>query len=64
MALRKDTALALTGSQPRARAAASSSLTRGSSPFKIHSQPGGWERDDTSLWAFLSAIRYGTISDR
>ncbi|MEH1767836.1 hypothetical protein [Nostoc sp.] len=34
MALRKDIALALTGSQPL-----------------------GWERGDTSLWAFLSAIR-------
>ncbi|MBN3926883.1 ATP-binding protein [Nostoc sp. NMS4] len=34
MALRKDTALNLTGSQPR-----------------------GWELGETSLWAFLSAIR-------
>ena len=38
----------LTGSQPPGwepvlRGSASSFLTRGSSPFGIHSQPGGWE---------------------
>ncbi|MEH2365622.1 hypothetical protein [Nostoc sp.] len=51
----------LTGSLPKSRESilggrASSSLTTGRASFKYIPQPGGWEQDDTNLWAFLNAI--------
>ncbi|MEH1764957.1 MAG: TonB-dependent siderophore receptor [Nostoc sp.] len=65
MALRKDIALAQ-NPFPASRLGTDSGrlrlqgLDERQQPLGIHSQPRGWERGDTSLWAFLSAIRSGS----